>query len=1195
MQEVEAAVMGRAPPSRGSARAARTPNNASIDETHATRSPLAGGSLSRDSSGRDHYYTNGHIEQIAEGQYVDYDAYSDRSDAEAEAGLAAMHMADEQDAAEEARRRSGRDSLLSSHEAKQNQHQGAEYSSDSDVHVDMDTYGGGFPGNVHYGERQSSISESKGYANDIDDQGRPFAATRDSQRSDISAKLYEYPIPGQEYIHPFAPARVDRSGTGGLSEPGTIPRRLSFEDGDEATLGESEGAYTSGTQSPSRDSMQDTFFHPGMGPSRPLPAAPVESLNAQTVPQLLPAGTYQHPQRLLQYDQYGRPRFPAAPDAYDQLLTPQGTPVPRSSSLISHSSSPQTVPPIRSKTDADRARILKQQQMAGLRAASVYGTDSLGEPSLNPSAELVGLLPEIPSGKRRKFNPSKLSTIDFKKCPEPWALSSIVNWIKEMSEGEADLKEHAIVDGIVALFTHKVPTINTADAEVLGAKVVQQMFHSGTLLKEEEWVKFGIAPLSGVLFQLTGTGCYSPMVHTQTMAGRCYAHHCMRTLKKINLQTQVLEPQRKIEDWATFWKMTKDQIDKADRKEFERQNNLHEIVTSEDVYMDQLNVLRVLYRDDLSKWQPPILAPKRKENFLQDVFGKVDIIKQINEEYLLAALKYRQNEQGPWISGFSDIFREWIRKAKTAYVDYAASFPNADFLVRSEDKRNMLFRQFLQQARENERSKRLGWDTYLKAPITRLQRYSLLLATVHKHTVQDSEEKTKLEVAIEEVKGVTMECDARVAEMTKIVDLAELQAKLQMRPGMGDVQLNLTHMGREIIYQGALERRGTAKFSWVESQVILFDHYLVLAKIVTARDAAGGLKYEKYDVSKTPIPMDLLVLESDNDDAVVKSTMKGLGAVGAVTTKATAPAETRPGRQSMSNPGGGPGTLTHMNTASSAASIMTNGSSKTMVAATTLESPKDEKVMYPFRIKHLGFDNSYTLYAPSSKNREEWCGKIISAKTRHAASLYRQNAEPFRLRVVADTAFFYDAMSGQGKTIVIPGTPLYRAVQEIEKTCEEIRPKPGPVCRAAVNCATSFNQPFGNPMVAVGTDYGVYTSNYANPRGWTRVSRPIPIIMPYTDSNSGDRRYTGNPDRRPRRVLPFPSYRRQIADSLSPRHRLPRVRRPHSQQRLRLLSPRTSKALRRQGRGLLRHRAHERPRPSLLQETRRCLLNLQSP
>ena len=1079
MQEVEAAVMGRAPPtnSRRSERESRTSNHASIDQNPATLFPRPGHVSDDDRS-----HTNGHIEEIAEGQYLDYDAYSDKSDAEAEAGLAAMHMADEQDAADEARRRSGQ-----SQQGSRYHQQLGEFSSDSDIPVDMDTYGGGFEGHVHYGDRDSSLGESYDYANNVDDQGRPFAYTRTSQRSDIS---YEYSIPGQEYMYPFAPARVDRAGTGGLSEPGARQRRLSFEDGDEATLAESEGAYTSGTQSPSKDSMPDMFFHPSGSPSRPLPAAPVESLGNRPIPQLMPAGTYQRPGSHLQYDQHGRPTYPATPNAYDTLLTPQGTPVPRSSSLISHQSAPQTVPPIRSKTDADRAKILRQQQQMGLRSASsIYGPDSLGDPSLNPSAELVGLLPEIPTGKRRKFNPSKLSTNDFKRCPEPWALSSIVAWIKQMSDGEADLKEKPLIDGIVALFTHKVPTMNTADAEVLGDKVVRSMFDSGVLLKEEEWVKFGTASMTGVLFQLTGTGCYSPKVHTQAMQGRCYAHHCMRTLKKINLQTQVLEPQRRVEDWVTFYKLTKADMEKFDKKEVERQNNLHEIVTTEDKYMDQLNVLRVLYRDELAKWQPPILAPKRKESFIRDVFGKVDAIKQVNEDYLLAQLKYRQQEQGPWIVGFSDIFREWIRKAKHVYIEYAANFPNANLLVRQEAERNILFRQFLDQARANERSERLSWDTFLKAPITRLQRYGLLLSTVHKHMIQESEEKRNLQIAIDEIREVTRSCDSRVEDMTKLVDLSELQAKLQLRSNMPNIALNLTHLGRELIYQGDLQRTGSNKFSWVDTHAILFDHYLILAKVVSARDAAGGLKYEKYDVSKHPIPMDLLVLESTNDDAVVKSTMKGIGAVTTVTTKATNPQDTRPSRASISNSQGGPGTLAHMNTASSASSVLSNSSGKTLTTSTALDSTKDERVIYPFRIKHLGRpDGNYTLYAPSSENRQTWCEKIILAKTRHAASLLTQHAEPFRLRVIADTAFGYDAMSGMGKTVIIRGTPLDRAIQEVEDKYKDITTRPNPVCRAAVNCATAFNQPYGNPMVAMGTDYGVYISNYDNPRGWTRVS-----------------------------------------------------------------------------------------------------------
>lgn len=231
--------------------------------------------------------------------------------------------------------------------------------------------------------------------------------------------------------------------------------------------------------------------------------------------------------------------------------------------------------------------------------------------------------------------------------------------------------------------------------------------------------------------------------------------------------------------------------------------------------------------------------------------------------------------------------------------------------------------------------------------------------------------------------------------------------------------------------------------------------------------------------------MDLLVLENTNDDPVVKSSMKGIS-VTTVTPKVQTPQESRLGRTISNQTGTGPGTLTHTNTNTSVASVSTTASGRIIVPNTTLDSGKDEKVLYPFRIKHLGKSEVYTLYASTAQNRQDWCEKILEAKTRHAASLFMQNAEPLRLKVLADTAFAYDTMSGGAKQVIIRGTPLDRAVRKVEEVYTSSE-RPLPVCRAVVNCATTFMQPFGKQMVAVGTDYGVFISDYDNPRGWSRV------------------------------------------------------------------------------------------------------------
>lgn len=227
--------------------------------------------------------------------------------------------------------------------------------------------------------------------------------------------------------------------------------------------------------------------------------------------------------------------------------------------------------------------------------------------------------------------------------------------------------------------------------------------------------------------------------------------------------------------------------------------------------------------------------------------------------------------------------------------------------------------------------------------------------------------------------------------------------------------------------------------------------------------------------------MQLLVLESTNDDPVVKSSVKGLGAVTTVTKTASA-SDSRLNRMNTNGPER-QNTLEHTQSNQSIPSV----NSVTRLAQSN-SNDGDAKSMFPFRVKHLGKAEVYTLYAPTAQNRQDWCEKILEAKTRHAASLFEQNAEPFRLRVMADSAFAYDVAtaSSQRAVVSVQGTPLDRAIREMEKATGGV-PRPGPVCRAQVNCATAFNC-YGKSMVAIGTDYGVYTSEASNPRGWTRVS-----------------------------------------------------------------------------------------------------------
>ena len=682
--------------------------------------------------------------------------------------------------------------------------------------VDLSMLSGGYAGNLTYGNEVGSHDRSQAlpspnYFNDQFDSG-----------SSAPAPNYD-------------DAQMDYGGTGGLQPPSAA--RLSFDEGDERV---SIHSNLSGTDSPAN--YQELFYHPGLS-NRPLPAVPPHGASSDSSSMLsaTTANTGYRGQLHHTYSNSTDSRYQAhdSPEAFYNSSGGLSSHPERSISFTGVSNAPQVQAPARSRTDAaeERKKTNRQQVVAPGPTVSEYETGG---------GSNVGAFDGItlPSGRKRKFVPSKLSAGDFRRCAEPWALSGIEAWVRELADGEVDLREKTVEEALILLFTFKVPPMNVADAEVLSHRVVSEMLEAGLLITEEEWVKFGHGHISGVLWQLTGSGCYAPKVHNEEISGRCYSHHCTRTVKKVDLDDLDAENAKPIE-WHVFYGLTKQDLEDKPKKEVDRQNILHEIVTGEEKYIKELDLFRTLYRDELQARKPPVLHPDRQDKFLTAVFGKLDTVVSINKDNLLAQLKYRQQEQGPWITGFSDIFREWIRKAKSDYVEYATGYPRAVYMMRKEEERNVLFKRFLEEKQKHKAMSRQDWTHFLISPLQRLQRYVLLLETVARKMEKESEETMRLEKAINEVKAVALECDGKVDETNKRVQMMELDRMLVLRPGFQSV-LNLDHMGRQLIMQGELTRLGSKGVRWVDMHSLLFDHYLILAKAVQSRDG----REKKFDVSK---------------------------------------------------------------------------------------------------------------------------------------------------------------------------------------------------------------------------------------------------------------------------------------------------------------------------------------------------------
>lgn len=686
--------------------------------------------------------------------------------------------------------------------------EGMESDSDFGGAVDLGMLSGGYAGNLTYG---TSVGPHQ-----------------DSLAAEGPRPL---PVPGYyTSLNGGYSAEMDYGGTGGLQPPRA--QRMSFDEGREESV--SLHSRQSGTDSPTRLDHQDpsVTYGPGLS-SRSLPALPPGPNSDSS--SMLSAQNSLRSQQLHHHSLSADVRYyEADPERFYQTMAQQTLQPERSISLSGHSHTPQVQAPTRSRTDAAEERKKMTRHHMGF-VESEAG-----------SGLAVGAFDSItlPTG-RKKFVPSKLTASDFCKCQEPWALSGIEAWVRSMGDAEIDLREKTVEKAVTNLFTFKVPTMNVADAEMLSGWVVQVMLESGTLLPDEEWVKFGQGHISGVLWQMTGSGCYAPKLHDVEAAGHCYSRQCSRSSKRMFLGSLLLEHEEE-NDWRVFHKLKPEDWEGRSNKELQLQFNLHEIVTGERTYLYQLEIFHALYLDELRSRDPPVIHPDKIEKFLSTVFRKLDTIFDINKDHLLSPLRYRRQDQAPWVVGFSDIFREWIRKAKADYLEFASGYPRAAYMIRKEADRNILFKRFIDDRQRHKLSSKQDWTHFLFQPIQRLQRYPLLLEAVEKLMIGESEERTNLVKAIQEIRAVVLECDARVAETTKRVQMMELDRMLVLRPDFQSV-LNLDHLGRVLIREGELQRLGSKGMRWVDTHALLFDHYLILAKIVIYKGSKGE---KKYDVSR---------------------------------------------------------------------------------------------------------------------------------------------------------------------------------------------------------------------------------------------------------------------------------------------------------------------------------------------------------
>ncbi|KAI9281061.1 CNH domain-containing protein [Sporodiniella umbellata] len=487
-----------------------------------------------------------------------------------------------------------------------------------------------------------------------------------------------------------------------------------------------------------------------------------------------------------------------------------------------------------------------------------------------------------------------------------------------------------------------------------------QLYHSSN----EIYTCVTTDTLEGVYTPLTR--CYS----NSCLPGQsgCYSYLCPNKPASYTKLATPVETQDNNTSRAWSANVAKDILITLPKDEVARQEAIHELIYTEEDYVRDLKLLDELYVKELRSGD--YIEEERKQEFCIKVFNNylelLKIHKALCDDLKDHQARCQNTSAIGSINQIGDIFIRHTHHFQEVYLNYGPKVVLAEFEAKRESEKNNKLQTFISEKEKKAESRRLPFRHFIILPVTRLQRYSLLLGAVLKKTPEDHPDKTHLAACMEIVKDVASRVDEATVKTKNTLRIYEIEQRIRFKPGEEQYKLDLLKDGRRLITEGVLSRKSHLVVETIEMHVFLFDHMLLMTK---AKKAANNSKDVEYVVSKPPIPMNLLHIQEATEGFSI-----GLRTMSSTASSTSASALLSP-------------TSNIHNGSSSAASSLPFGGSQ-----------------YPILIQHLGRRGAdYMLYAESASSRLEWKERVVEAKAMMEES--QPDKQVFEIRSLSDTTF----------------------------------------------------------------------------------------------------------------------------------------------------------------------------------------------
>ncbi|KAI8985074.1 CNH domain-containing protein [Pilobolus umbonatus] len=297
--------------------------------------------------------------------------------------------------------------------------------------------------------------------------------------------------------------------------------------------------------------------------------------------------------------------------------------------------------------------------------------------------------------------------------------------------------------------------------------------------------------------------------------------------------------------------------------EIKRQEAIHELIYTEEDYVRDLRLLDEVFAQVLLTAQ--CIEEDRREEFCSKVFNNYLEILQIHTD-LCDDLKAHQAQcasNNGMIDQMGHIFLRYVTRFMEPYLKYGPHVVLAEYEAKLEAERNILFQNFIKSQESKAECRRLAFRHFIILPVTRLQRYSLLLGAIHKKTPETNPDKENLNQCINIIKSVASKMDEGTVKTKNTLRVYEVNSRIRFKPGEPH-DLELLQPGRYLYLEGDFTRKSHMVVETVELHLFLFDNYLLMTK---QKKSPTNENDVEYVVSKRPIPLELLQVQEINESS----------------------------------------------------------------------------------------------------------------------------------------------------------------------------------------------------------------------------------------------------------------------------------------------------------------------------------------